>query len=119
MKRVSFVIHKGKTILLADLSGCKPKDVIKIVDEAKRVVTAEPRGSVLTLSDFTGTEFTREAVTRMKEVAVYNRPFVKRSALVGAESLPAVYLQAIKTFSQREFHRFESREEAMDWLAEE
>ena len=43
----------------------------------------------------------------------------KRTAFVGAESLPQVFYQALKTFSQREFLRFETLEEAMDWLVGE
>jgi hypothetical protein len=40
-----------------------------IASEVQRIVTAQPRNSVLTLSDLTGGEFRREAITRMKEVA--------------------------------------------------
>ena len=82
-------------------------------------MTAQPRNSVLALGDLTGTEFSRAAVTRMKEVAVFDRPYVKRAALVGAQSLPKVYYEALKSFSQREFSRFKTREEAMDWLVRE
>src|SRR5260370_30134210 len=50
-----------------------------IASEVQRVVTAQPRNSVLTLSDLTGGEFRRDAITRMKEVAVFDRPYVKRA----------------------------------------
>lgn len=82
-------------------------------------MTAQPPKSVLTLSDLTGATFSRSAVTRMKEVAVFDRPYVKRAAFVGAQSLPKVFYEALKTFSQREFLRFETREEATDWLVRE
>jgi hypothetical protein len=52
----------------------------------------------------------------MKEVAVFDRPYVKRAAFVGAEILPDVFYEALKTFSRREFCKFKTREEAMDWL---
>ena len=71
------------------------------------------------MSDFTGTRFSRAAFTRIKEVAVFDRPFVQRAAFVGAESLPKVFYEALKTFSRREFPRFKTREEAMDWLVRE
>jgi hypothetical protein len=69
--------------------------------------------------DLTGAQFSSAAVTRMKEVAVLDRPYVKRAALVGAQSLSKVLYEALKTFSQREFRRFKTREEAMDWLVRE
>jgi hypothetical protein len=119
MDRVRFVTHRGKQILLADLTNCSAEETIEQLAEVRRVVTAQPRNSVLTLGDFAGAQFNREAVTRMKEVAVFDRPYVKRSALVGTESLPKVFYEALKTFSQRKFRSFTTREDAMDWLVTE
>jgi hypothetical protein len=44
---------------------------------------------------------------------------VKKSAWVGTESLPAVFYENFKSFSQRDFPKFKSREEALDWLVAE
>ncbi len=112
MDRVRFVTHQDKQILFIDMTNCVSEEVMVIASEVQRIVTAQPRNSVLTLSDLTG----GEAITRMKEVAVFDRPYVKRAAIVGAESLPNVFYEALKTFSQREFPRFNTREEAMNWL---
>jgi len=68
------------------------------------------------LADFTGAEFDRIAIERIKESAVFDRPHLKRSAWVGIESLPKVFYEHIKTFSQRDLPAFKTREEAMDWL---
>jgi hypothetical protein len=119
MDRVRFTTHRGKEILLVDLTNCSAEEVIELLSEVQRMVTAQPRNSVLALGDLTGAEFSRAAVIRMKEVAVFDRPHVKRTAFVGAESLPRVFYQALKAFSQREFLRFETREEALDWLVRE
>jgi hypothetical protein len=119
MDRVRFITHQGRQILFIDETNCGAEEVIELLTEVQRVVTAQPRMSVLTLSDLTGAQFSRAAITRMKEVAVFDRPYVKRAAMVGAESLPKVFYEALKTFSRREFHRFKSREEAMDWLVRE
>ena len=123
MDRVRFVTHQGKQILFIDMTNCVSEEVMVIASEVQRIVTAQPRNSVLTLSDLTGGEFRRDAITRMKEVAVFDRPYVKRAAIVGAESLPQslpnVFYEALKTFSRREFPRFNTREEAMNWLVRE
>jgi hypothetical protein len=55
----------------------------------------------------------------VQEVLVLDRPYVKRSAWVGTESLPKVFYEHFKSFSQRELPAFKTREEAMDWLVEE
>jgi len=119
MDRVRFIAHRGKRVLLIDSSYCTPEQGIRNANEALLLVTAEPLKSVLTLIDITGATISRESVTRTKEVTVLNRPYIKRSALVGAESLPKVFYEAIKRFSQREFPRFNTREEALDWLIAE
>ena len=89
--RVRFVSHRGKQILLVDAINCTGKEVTAIAGEVQRIVTAQPRNSVLVLSDLTGAQFSRNALTRMKEVAVFDRPHVKKSAMVGTESLPDVF----------------------------
>jgi hypothetical protein len=119
MDRVRFITHQGKQILFIDVTNCTAEDVIELLTEVQRIVTAQPPKSVLTLSDLTGAQFSRATITRMKEVAVFDRPYVKRAAFVGALSLPKVFYEALKTFSQREFRKFKTREEAMDWLVRE
>lgn len=69
MDRVRFITHQGKQILLVDLTDCNAEEVIELLTQVRRIVTTQPRNSVLTLCDLTGTQFSRAAVTRMKEVA--------------------------------------------------
>jgi hypothetical protein len=117
--RIRFITHKGKHILLVDLTHCLAAEVLKIARIVPTHVMSEPRGSVLLLADFTGAEFDREAITGMKESAVFDRPHLKKSAWVGTENLPKVFYEHIKQFSQRELPTFKTREEAMDWLVKD
>ena len=117
--RVGFIAHKGKRVLLIDFTNCTPEEVKSIADDAREIITVQPQDSVLVLADFTGAQFSREAVTRIKEVTTYDRPYVKRAAWVHTESLPKVFYNAIKTFSRREFPTFESREQALEFLVED
>jgi hypothetical protein len=57
--------------------------------------------------------------TRAKEVLVLDRPYVKKSALIGTENLPHVFYENFKSFSQRELPIFKTREEALEWLVTE
>jgi hypothetical protein len=117
--RVGFIVHKGKQVLVLDLTNCAPEEVKSVTDEVVRIVTAQPENSVLVLADFAGAQFSKDAVTRIKEVMTYDRPYVKRAAWVHAGSVPKVFYEAIKTFSQREFPTFETREEALDFLVQD
>ncbi len=49
----------------------------------------------------------------------FDRPHIKRSAWVGTESLPKVFYQNVKSFSQRDLPTFKTREEALEWLVKE
>ena len=53
-QRIRFVTHDGKQILIVDLSNCAAREVEQIARTVPNYVTAQPRGSVLVLADFTG-----------------------------------------------------------------
>jgi hypothetical protein len=118
-ERIRFVTHKDKKILLVDLSNCTPDEVEKLCRLVPSYVTAEPRGSLLLLADFSGAKFDKAAVASLKEGTVYDRPHLKRSAWVGTETLAKVFYENIKAFSQRDLPTFKTREEALDWLVQE
>jgi hypothetical protein len=117
--RIQFITHQAKQILLVDLSNCSAGEVEKIVRTVPEVVTTRQRGSVLVLSDLTGSSFDEEAVRAMKEAAVFDKPYIKKSAWVGAESLPELFSESVKSFSRREFPAFKTREEALAWLVKD
>jgi len=114
--RIRFIVHQGKQILLVDVSHCQADRVEEIVRQVPQVVSAFPRGSVLILSDFTGAFLNEEALRAMKETAVFDKPYVKKSALVGTENFPPHLIENLTSFSRRVFLAFESHEEALAWL---
>jgi hypothetical protein len=116
MERVRFIEYLGTQILLIDCTQCGPQELTQIFNQVQQVVTTQPPHSVLTLSDFTDAEFDKKAADHMKVVATYDRAFVKRSAIVGADTLPDVYYRNLVAFSARDFPVFKTREQAMDWL---
>ena len=116
---IRFITHKGKQILLVDCTNCSPEELVKIFGIVPRYVTAQPRGSVLLLADFTGAKFNQKIMEAIKPGLVFDRPHLKRSAWVGTENLPKVFYQDLKAFSQRDLPTFKTREEALDWLVSE
>src|SRR5580700_1321263 len=104
---VRFITHLGKQILLLDLSNCSAVEVEKIFRAVPEFVTTHPRGSVLILSDFRGASIDQEAIRVMKETAVFDKLYVKKSAWTGAESLPPGVSADLRNFSRREFPVFE------------
>ena len=88
-------------------------------DQVQADVARHAPGSMLILADFTGAEFDKDVAQKIKKVLVLDRPYVKRSAWIGTESLPHVFYENFKTFSQRELPIFKTREEALEWLVTE
>ncbi len=117
--RLKEIAHKDHTILLIDFSHCTTKEMMLLLDLVRADVARHERGSVLALADFTGAEIDKRVAQHIKEVLVLDRPYVKKSAWVGTESLPHVFYENFKSFSQREFPTFKTRKEAMDWLVAE
>jgi hypothetical protein len=115
--RIQFLTFKGKQILLVDFSRLSADEVEKTARTVPEVVTTRARGSVLLLVDFTDAAFDQEALRAMKEAAVFNKPYIKKSAWIGAESFPEEFRQNLKTYSGREFPIFKGRGEALEWLA--
>lgn len=117
--RVRFITHQGQRILLVDLTGCTSAQVATICDLVPSYVTPEPRGSVLLLADFTDAQLDRNSLEHLKKAMVYDRPHVKRSAWVGAASVPKAFYENVKAFTVREFPIFQTREQAMVYLTGE
>jgi hypothetical protein len=118
-EHIRFITHQGKQILLIDLSNCSSAEVEKIFRAVPESVTTHPRGSVLILSDFSGASIGLEAIRMMKETAVFDKPYVRKSAWTGAENFPQDLSENLGTFSRREFPVFETRQEALAWLVKD
>jgi hypothetical protein len=117
--RLHFVKHKGHAIYVCDLSHCTAKEILVLLDLIRADISRHAPGSLLTLTDFTGAQIDKEVATQAKKILVLDRPYIKKSAWVGTESLPHVFYENFKSFSQRDFPTFATREEAMDWLVTE
>jgi len=117
--RLRFIKHNGHAIFLIDFSHCKEKEILLLLEQVRAIVARHAKGTLLTLGDFTDAEVDRKVATRLKEVLTLDRPYVKRSAFIGVESVPHVFYENAKSFSQRDIPAFKTREEAMDWLISE
>jgi hypothetical protein len=118
-ERLHFVKHKGHAIYVIDFSHCAEKEMLVLLDMVRADIAPHAPGSLLTLADFTGAEVDKIVATRIKEVLVLDRPYVKRAAWVGTENMPHIFYEHFKNFSQRDLPTFKTRAEAMEWLVED
>jgi hypothetical protein len=117
-ERVKFITHQEKEILFLDFSNSKADEVLKIIDDAKRVISAKPMNSLLTLTDVTNARFDEAVNSGMKEFTAHNRPYVKAAAVVGITGLKKVIFGAVMAFSKRNIASFDDAEQAKCWLAD-
>lgn len=113
---IHFIHHQRKQILLLDLSNCSPAEVKKIFQAVPEFVTVRPHSSVLILADFTGASFDAEAIRVMEQAAVFDKPYVRKCAWTGTAQALAM---RVSNFSCREFPVFQTRKEALAWLAKD
>ncbi|MGD0413898.1 MAG: hypothetical protein ABSA80_00955 [Terriglobales bacterium] len=117
--RIRFIEHQGKRILLLDFSHSNAHEMQLLLEYVRITVAQHAHESVITLADYTGSTVDHAVATKIKEVLTLDRPFVKKTAWVGAESIPHAFMDNFHTFSQREIVTFKTREEAMDWLVKD
>jgi hypothetical protein len=117
--RLKFIQHQGEAIFEIDFSRCPAKEMLMLVDQIQATVARHAPGSLLILANFAGAEIDKSVATKIKKVLVLDRPYVRRSAWYGTGSLPHVFYENFKSFSQRELPIFKTREEALEWLVAE
>ena len=104
-ERLYFEKYKGHAIFVIDFSNCSNKEMMMLLDQVKASVERHAPASLLTLADFTGTHIDKKVATRAKEVLVLDRPYVKKSAWVGTESLPHVFTRISNISRSASFRR--------------
>ncbi|HEY9077018.1 MAG TPA: hypothetical protein VIO61_10830 [Anaerolineaceae bacterium] len=120
MERIQFIEHNGKKILLEDFSNLKPnQEFLQNLDNAKEVIHSQPPKSVLALFDATECTFNNQILDAMKEFTKSNTPYIKCAATVGITGMLRIALTAISKVAGREFHTFDDRKSALDFLAKQ
>jgi hypothetical protein len=115
MACTEIVQHKEKNVILVDLANCSPQSTFSILDEAAEVIAKSAPKSALILTDSTNATYNTEVSTAMKNFSSKNTPYVKGSAVVGADAVRKVLVAAIRVATKRDIRTFDTREQAMDW----
>src|SRR5258708_9584438 len=114
--RIELIEHNNKQVLVVNCSKSSAREMEEIARKIPDYVTTRQRHSVLILADFTQTCFDHETIRTMKETAVFNKSYVKKSAWIGSASCLWDVKRELERFSHRNFLIFESKDEALRWL---
>jgi hypothetical protein len=118
-ERIRSIMENGKEILLVDMTNCPPSEVAHVARAIPNHVSGRPRGSVLLLVNFTGSSFDLEAIRTIKETAVFDKPYIKKSAWIGATEMRGKSHTEIEEFSRRKLPVFSSLQQAITWLVKD
>ena len=116
--RVKFITHQEKEILFLDFSNSETDEVLRVIEDAKRVISRRPEQSVLTLTDVTNARFNEEVGEGMKQLTAHNKPYVKAAAVVGITGLKKIIFGAVMAFAKRNIESFDDVEQAKKWLVD-
>lgn len=120
MSRTRFIEHDGVRICHLDFTNIADERVaIEAIAAAKRIITAEPKASVRTLTDVTGSRVTNTIREALNDLTAANKPHVTVGAVVGVTGVQRVILRAITHFQGRRLEMFDSVDQAKAWLAKQ
>lgn len=120
MERTRFVEHRGKKILLLDYTdlGNSPEQLQEEIARTRQLISGQPPGSLLIMTDVRGSRITPGNVKAVQELVRHNAPYVRWSAVV--VGLKGIYLTAFRAIQavsrRRNLNAFNDLDQAKDWL---
>lgn len=118
MERLTTLHHRGLPVVVVDYSGIKDhQETLDLVWASSAKIVAEPPSSVRVLMLVEGAHFSPQVLGPLKEAALKNRPHLKGVAVVGLAGLLRVIYLGMSKLMEMEMPAFETRAEALDWLA--
>ncbi len=117
-----FTEHNGKKILYVNFSNMKKEDIPPYIEEAKKLLLPNPPGSILFLANVYKMSFDKATVKNFIEFFKFNKPFSKRTAVIGLDSIKKMLYEASLALSGRGsenirvFDGPNAESKAKDWL---
>ena len=119
MDRTRIIEHDGVKIVLLDYSGLRDIEAgLKEIAKSRTFFATLPKdGSHLTLTDATDTAYDKRILEAMKDLTAHNKPYVKAAAVVSQSAIHRAAVSMVALFSRRRLETFDSRAQALAWLA--
>jgi len=116
-----WIEHKGKKIFYQDFSkNFYNSAAIKAeLADVQEVVIAQPKDSVLVLSDFRDTSVGSELLSSMNDASAATKSYVHKTAVLGVTGMKRKLADLLTALTGQSLKYFDDIETAKDWLAEE
>lgn len=119
--RSLWIEHRGKKIFYQDFSKHFYNSVAvkEELDEVQKVVTAQPKDSVLVLSDFRDTTIGSELLASMNAASTATKSYVHRTAVLGVTGMKRKFGDMLTALTGQPLKYFDDIEAAKNWLVKE
>jgi hypothetical protein len=118
--RTQFRLHDGVRICHLDFSNvADEEEALRVIDEAKRVIAAEPPKSVYTITDVTGSRATPTLRAALQDLTSHNKDYVIYGAVIGITAIQRAVLRGIILLTGRRLVAAESMAAAVAAIEQE
>lgn len=117
-QREQWIRHDGQVVLFHDYSNLDGDKAVGLVLWLSEQIIRRGIHDILILTDVTGARGTKKAISAFKKATSQNKPYVKKSAVIGIQGLAKVFFQTVVMFSgiENRTRMFDAKQEALDWL---
>ena len=117
----TWIEHKGKKIFYQDFSKnfYNSAAVKAELTEVQKIVIAEPKNSVLVLSDFRDTNVGNELLASMNAASAATKAYVRKTAVLGVTGMKRKLADLLTALTGQPLRYFDDIQAAKNWLAED
>lgn len=119
--RSEWIEHDGKKILYQDFSKLfyNATAVKEELAEVQKIVLAQPKGSVLVLTDMRDTNVGKDLLPAMNAASAATKDHVKKTAVLGITGVKRRLADMLTTLTGQPLQYFDDIDIAKQWLVEE
>lgn len=119
MKPYEWIDKNGQSILLMYIASRDSAELQEKVRVIKTEIARQPKGSVLAISDVAGGRFSTEITNILKNFAEHNRPYIRKSVVIGMSLFQRVVYQTVTRMTGRDIEVKGDLTEAIQYLTAE
>jgi hypothetical protein len=119
--RSEWIDHNGKQIFYQDFSKLfyNSAAVKAELAEVQQIVLAQPKGSVLVLTDMRDTNVGRDLLPAMNAASAATKDYVKKTAVLGVTGVKRKLADMLTALTGQPLKYFDDITRAKEWLVEE
>jgi hypothetical protein len=117
----TWIQHKGKKIFYQDFSKnfYNAAAVQAELADVQEVVIAQPKDSILVLSDFRDTSVGSELLSSMNDASAATKAYVRKTAVLGVTGMKRKLADLLTALTGQQLKYFDNMEAAKDWLVQD